>query len=99
MFKQVTALAATTALCASTAFAGGLSPEIVEAPAMEQELVVANPAINPAYIVVGVVALLLIASTLGNVGSDSAGGPPDSTGGPDDECITFATSFIEEDCP
>ena len=65
MFKQVTALAAATALCASTAFAGGLSPEIIEsAPA--EEAVEPTFSINPTYIVLGVVALLLIASAGGD---------------------------------
>jgi hypothetical protein len=61
MFKQVTALAAAMALCASTAFAGGLSPEIIEA-APAEEAVAPAFAINPAYVVLGAVALLLIVS-------------------------------------
>lgn len=66
--------AAAIALSANTAFAGGLSPVIVEAPAMEQELVAANPSINPAFIVVGIVAALLIVSTVGNDSSDGSEG-------------------------
>lgn len=64
MFKKVTALAAATALCASTAFAGGLSPEIIEAAPAEPAPAAAS--INPTYIVLGVVALLLIASAGGD---------------------------------
>jgi hypothetical protein len=65
MFKQVSAFAAATALCASTAFAGGLSPEIVEA-APAEEAVAPAFAINPTFIVLGAVALLLIASAGGD---------------------------------
>ena len=65
MIKQVAALAAATALCASTAFAGGLSPEITES-APTEEAAAPGSSINPAFIVVGVVALLLIAATVGD---------------------------------
>lgn len=62
MLKKITALAAATALCASTAFAGGLSPEITEAAPAEPAPAAAS--ISPTYIVLGVVALLLIAATI-----------------------------------
>lgn len=62
MLKKMTALAAATALCASTAFAGGLSPEITEAAPAEPAP--AASSISPTYIVLGVVALLLIAATI-----------------------------------
>ncbi|MGJ8586657.1 MAG: hypothetical protein ACSHXW_00755 [Yoonia sp.] len=62
MLKNITALAAATALCASTAFAGGLSPEIIEAAPAEPAPAAAS--VNPTYIVLGVVALLLIAAAI-----------------------------------
>jgi hypothetical protein len=62
MLKNITALAAATAICASTAFAGGLSPEIIEAAPAEPAPAAAS--ISPTYIVLGVVALLLIASAI-----------------------------------
>ncbi|WP_342068650.1 hypothetical protein [Yoonia algicola] len=65
MFKNLTAFAAATALCASTAFAGGLSPEIIESAPAEPAPAAAS-SINPTFIVLGVVALLLIASAGGD---------------------------------
>ncbi|MFO8126149.1 hypothetical protein [Yoonia sp.] len=91
---KTTIYAAAIALSANTAFAGGLSPVIVEAPAMEQELVAANPSINPAYIVVGIVAALLIVSTVGNDSSDE----PDSTGSTDD-CAISQDNYAVSLCP
>ena len=67
MFRKATAYAAVFALCATTAFAGGLSPEIVEAPVVEEAMAApAGSSINPAFIVVGVLAALLIASQVGD---------------------------------
>ena len=67
MLKKTTACAAVIALCATTALAGGLSPEIVEAPVVEEAMAApAGTSINPAFIVVGVLAALLIASQVGD---------------------------------
>ncbi|MFO8126148.1 hypothetical protein [Yoonia sp.] len=68
---KTTAIAAVLALTATTAFAGGLSPAITETPLVEDEIVAATPSIDPAYIVVGVVAALLIAASVGNDNSDT----------------------------
>lgn len=66
MTKKTTLFAAALAVSASTAFAGGLSPEIIEAPQAEDEMAAATPSINPTYIVVGVLAALLIAAAVDN---------------------------------
>lgn len=62
--KTLTIAAAIAALSTS-AFAGGLSPEVVEAPVVAAE---APPepgsSINPTLVVVGVLAALLIASAV-----------------------------------
>ena len=72
MFTKSAALAAAVAVSASSALAGGLSPEIVESPAMEEVMVApAGPSIDPAFIVIGVFAALLIATA---VGDDDDGG-------------------------
>lgn len=92
MSIKTTLCAAVIALSANTAFAGGLSPVIVEAPAMEQELVAANPSINPAFIVVGIVAALLIVSTVGNDSSDEP-----VPNGPVDQCATAPASDLSQD--
>lgn len=62
MLLKTTLSAAIVALSANAAVAGGLSPEIVEATIVEEAVAPAGPSINPAYIVVGVLAALLIAS-------------------------------------
>lgn len=74
--RRITAFttAATLAAFSSTAFAGGLSPEIMEAPAVADEAAPAGSSINPAFIVVGVLAALLIAS---GSSSDSSDEPTD----------------------
>ncbi|WP_400086446.1 hypothetical protein [Yoonia sp. R78084] len=64
MLTKTTAIAAVIAVSASSAFAGGLSDQIVEAPVME-EAVVAELRINTTYVVVGVLAALLIAAAVG----------------------------------
>jgi len=74
MFAKTTALAAAIAISASSTFAGGLAPEIVETAPMEE--IVAAPAgssIDPTYIVIGVIAALLIAAA----GSDDDGDDDD----------------------
>ena len=83
MFIKTTACAAAIALSTTSTFAGGLSPEIVEAVPVEKA---ATPAfsINPTYIVLGVVALILIAS---------AGGDDDPDDEPDGE-----TTDIKDPC-
>jgi len=73
MLKKTTTFAAAIALSATSAFAGGLSPEIVETPVMEEPVMApAGSSINPAYIVVGIIAVLLIAA---NSGSDNTTTP------------------------
>ncbi|WP_019955432.1 hypothetical protein [Yoonia vestfoldensis] len=64
--RILTTLTAATALAALTtaATAGGLSPEIMETPVVAVELAPAGSSINPAFVVVGVLAALLIASSL-----------------------------------
>ena len=58
--------AAVFAATTSMAHAGGLSPEIMEAPVVVEDdmEVAAAPSINPAYIVVGVLGALLLAAAL-----------------------------------
>jgi len=74
MLTKTTALAAAIAISASSTFAGGLAPEIVETAPIEE--IVAAPAgssIDPTYIVIGVIAALLIAAA-GSDGDDDGGG-------------------------
>jgi len=83
--QSKTMLAAAFALTANTAIAGGLSPEIIEAPAMEDDVVAAaGPSIDPAYIVVGVVAALLIAAAISE-GSDDEEETVEATEEPEPE--------------
>lgn len=50
---------------ATTALAGGLSPEIIETPDVaEDTLAPAKPSANGTYIIVGVLAALLIAAVI-----------------------------------
>lgn len=64
MRRLVTFATAATFAAVTTASAGGLSPEIMEAPVVVQEAAPAGSSINPAFVVVGVLAALLIASSL-----------------------------------
>lgn len=64
ILKTLVTVAAISAVSTS-AFAGGLSPEIIEAPVMEDTMAAA-PSINSGYIVVGVLALLLVGASLGS---------------------------------
>jgi len=65
MFTKTTSLAAAVAISASSVFAGGLSPEIVETAVMEEVMVApAGPSIDPTYIVIGLIAALLIATSI-----------------------------------
>ena len=68
-FKAVAVSAAFTAL-ATTSIAGGLSDQIMEAPVVVEEPVVApaGTSVSPALIVVGILGLLIIA---GSSDSDS----------------------------
>ncbi|PJI85062.1 hypothetical protein BC777_3058 [Yoonia maricola] len=71
MFTKTTALAAALALCTTSAFAGGLADEIVEAPVMEEAVApVAGSSVDPTYIVVGILAALLIAAAVNNDDDD-----------------------------
>jgi hypothetical protein len=65
-------LASATAVAAisSTSFAGGLSDQIMEAPVVvEEEVMAAGPSIDPAIIVLGILGLLIIGANSG--GDDS----------------------------
>jgi hypothetical protein len=75
MLTKTTAIAAVIAVSASSAFAGGLSDEIVEAPVV-QEAVVAESQINTTYIVVGILAALLIAAAVGQEDEEDQGRRP-----------------------
>ena len=71
MFTKSAALAAAIAVSASSAFAGGLSPEIVETPVMEEVMVApAGSSIDPTYIVIGLIAALLIATSINDDDDD-----------------------------
>ncbi|MBQ2260056.1 MAG: hypothetical protein II336_01660 [Loktanella sp.] len=59
---KVFATAAVVAALSTTAFAGGLAPEVMEAPVVVAEPAPAGSSINPAFIVVGILAALLIAA-------------------------------------
>jgi predicted lipoprotein len=83
MFTKTTALAAVIAISASSAFAGGLSDQIVESPVME-EAVAAESRINPTVVVVGILAALLIAAAVGQEDDEEVQRQP---GGIDDELI------------
>lgn len=80
MFTKTTACAAAIALSATTAFAGGLSPEIVEAVPMEEVVAPAGPSINPTYIVVGVLAALLIAAAVSDDDDEVSDNPDKDPG-------------------
>ncbi|WP_051108204.1 hypothetical protein [Yoonia vestfoldensis] len=71
--SRFTTLATAAAFAAVTtvASAGGLSPEIMEAPVVAQEAAPAGSSINPAFVVVGVLAALLIASSLSGDDEDN----------------------------
>jgi len=72
MFRKLTVLAAVCALSASSVFAGGLSPEIIESTD-DDVAAVAGPSINPTYIVIGVIAALLIAAAVSDNDDDDDG--------------------------
>jgi len=82
MFNKVIAFAAAFALSASSAMAGGLSPEIIESS--PEEVASPSPSVNPAYIVVGVLAALLIVAAV-------SGGDDDDSDD-DDECTPTTTT-------
>ena len=64
--KTLAAAAAIAALSTS-AFAGGMADEVMEAPiVVEEEMAPAGSSISPAIIVVGILAALLLAANLGD---------------------------------
>jgi hypothetical protein len=65
-FTTTLAAAAAIALTSTTAFAGGVAPAMMEAPVEEVMEAPATSSVKPAYIVLGVLAALLIASQLGD---------------------------------
>jgi hypothetical protein len=89
MFNKLTAFAAAFALTASSALAGGLSPEIIESS--PEEVVSPSPSVNPAYIVVGVLAALLIVAAV-NGGDDGDDDDDDDGDGGDDQCAPAPTT-------
>jgi hypothetical protein len=62
--RILTILTAATAIAgfSTAATAGGLAPEVVTAPVVVTEPAPAQPSVNPAFIVVGVLAALLLAA-------------------------------------
>jgi hypothetical protein len=71
-FVKPLAAAVATVAMTSTAFAGGLSPEIMDPPvAVADQPAPRGTSINPAFVVVGVLAALLIASSLSSDTGDS----------------------------
>lgn len=62
--RRLITLATIATFAVTTASAGGLSPEIMETPVVATEAAPAGSSINPAFVVVGVLAALLIASSL-----------------------------------
>ncbi|SFR33912.1 hypothetical protein SAMN04488005_0570 [Yoonia tamlensis] len=56
--------AAALALTSTAAFAGGVAPAVMEAPVVEVMEAPATSSVSPAFIVIGVLAALLIASQL-----------------------------------
>lgn len=91
MFNKATAFAAAFALSASSAMAGGLSPEIIESS--PEEVASPSPSVNPAYIVVGVLAALLIVAAVSGGDDDDS----DDDGG--DECTPTTTTARVVPCP
>ena len=65
-FTTTLAATAAIALTSTTAFAGGVAPAVMEAPVVEVMEAPAPSSVKPAYIVLGVLAALLIASQLGD---------------------------------
>jgi len=62
---KVIATATAIAALSTSAFAGGLSDQIMEAPVVvEEEMAPATPSVSPTIIVVGILAALLLASNL-----------------------------------
>ena len=60
-----TVIASAALLAATTANAGGLSDEVMEAPVIvEEPMMEPESSINPVYIIVGILAALLLASSL-----------------------------------
>ena len=61
------AAAASIAVLSTSAFAGGMADEVMEAPVVMEEPMMDAPAassISPAYVVLGVLAALLIAAAV-----------------------------------
>jgi len=77
-FKALAVSAAFTAL-ATTSIAGGLSDQIMEAPVVVEEPVVApaGTSVSPALIVVGILGLLIIAGSSDSGGDDEGSGDSD----------------------
>lgn len=88
MFKRSTALAAAFALSASSVFAGGLSPEIIESTD-DEAMPAAGPSIEPTYIVLGIIAALLIAAAIDDDDDDSS----DDDGGDTNGVVTIGTDI------
>ena len=70
-FTTTLTAAAALAVASSSAFAGGVSPAIMEAPEVEVMEAPATSSVKPAYIVLGVLAALLIASQMSDDGGST----------------------------
>ena len=70
-FTTTLAAATAIALTSTTAFAGGVAPAVMEAPVVEVMPAPATSSVKPAYIVLGVLAALLIASQMGDDDEDN----------------------------
>jgi len=68
---KVIATATAIAALSTSAFAGGLSDQIMEAPVVvEEEMAPAGTSVSPALIVVGILGLLIFAGSSDSGGDD-----------------------------
>ncbi len=70
---MTTVIASAALLASTTAHAGGLSNEVMEAPVIvEEPMMEPESSINPVYIIVGILAALLLASSLSEDETDNS---------------------------
>ena len=65
------AAAASIAVLSTSAFAGGMAPEVMEPPVVVEPMAEPTSSVSPTYIVLGVLAALLIAAAINESDSDS----------------------------
>jgi hypothetical protein len=58
------AAAASIAVLSTSAFAGGMAPEVMEPPVVVEPMAEPTSSVSPTYIVLGVLAALLIAAAV-----------------------------------